>query len=421
MILRTHIECPACQEPIILRVGVTRARQSFTVACPSCESAIRGETIEKEDGLPRFHLPEVQVIEPKNVSGEWRVVTTYGDLPNFPNSGEYSAFLSAHKIFGDENFPGFLNFLATARWLGEKVDPLEHAYGFYLKQKWDLLDRLMRKNFERAWPENPSFLDRHTAMHRFIFPYLVSLDPEGLYPQTKYEVWSRIFKNEAAFSECAHSVISNPEFEAMNRRVAEQFFNLLRANAEWLPALAIIHLRAKGRPVPTGWQVPVGRIDSLRDAYRQNFEVSCQILPLIIRMQNISERRDPESIKDPNDPNGWAPRILRAQDRVNNVNQYTKSRAATKEAYLNRHPRLRHYWNSSFSRDVRNSIAHAEFDYVMHDGIIAYKGREVPYYVFIEALIRQITLLAFWLDLCKLYKIYGSRWDFQNRVFLGLS
>ncbi|WP_139063579.1 hypothetical protein, partial [Streptomyces zinciresistens] len=301
MILRTHIECPACRGLIILRVGVTRKRQPFTVACPVCESAIRGETVEADDGLPRFQLPGIEVIDPKDAHGEWRMVTTYGDLPNYPNSGEFSAFLSAHKIFGDDYFPGYLKFLATARWLGEKVDPLEHAYGFYLKQKWDLLDSLMRRNFEGAWPDNPSFLDRHTLLHRFIFPYLVSLDPEGLYPRAKYEVWSRIFKNEAAFSECANSLISNSEFEAMNRRVAEQFFNLLRANVEWLPALAIIHLRAKARPIPPGWQVPVGRIDSLRDAYRQNFEVSCQVLPLIIRMQNIAEGRDPESIRDPAD------------------------------------------------------------------------------------------------------------------------
>lgn len=114
------------------------------------------------------------------------------------------------------------------------------------------------------------------------------------------------------------------------------------------------------------------------------------------------------------------PRALRPQDLVNNLNQFTKSNAATKEAYLSRYSHLRYFWNAAFSRDVRNSIAHAEFDYIMHESIVKYKGREVPYYVFIEALIKQISLLIFWLDLCKLCKIYGSRWDPIGSKFLGL-
>jgi hypothetical protein len=401
-------------------VGVARERQPFTVACPTCESAIRGETIEGSDGFPKFHLPGINLLDHESTETEWQVVTTYGDLPNNPGSGEFSAFLSAYSVFGDQ-FDSYLKSVASVRWFGERVDALEHAYGFYLRGKWDLLDSVMRRTFEGAWPDNPSTLDRHTLIHRILYTLLIHLDPTGAYPRAKHEVWSRSFKKPAEFSECAHSVISKPDFNATNRRVSEQFISLLRNQAEWLPTLAVAHLRADGKAVPPGWQVPVGRIDSLRDAYRQNFEVSCQMLPLVIRMQNISEGRDPEVIRDPGDSNAWTPRDLQPRDYVNNVNQYIKAKAATKEAYLNRHSRLRHYWNSAFSRDVRNSIAHAEFDYMMHDGLISYKSREVPYYVFIEALIKQITLLAFWLDLCKLFRIYGSRWDSRNGKFLGLA
>lgn len=420
MILRTYVECPACQAPVILRVGVVRPRQLFTVACPTCESAIRGETVEAENGFPCFHLPGIKNLDPANESLDWQVVSTYGDLPNSPASGEFSAFLSATSTFGD-HFHSYMKFLNTARWFAERVDPLEHAYGFYLKEKWGLLDSLMVRNFEDIWPEKPTALDRHTTIHRFLYLLVASMDPSDIHPRSKFETWSRIFKKEAEFSECAHSVISKPEFAALNKRVAEQFFSLLRNDAEWFPALAIVHLRAYGKRVPQDWRVPIGRIDSLRDGYRQNFEVSCQMLPFVIQMQNISEGRDPETIRDPSSMDGWAPRSLSSRDRVNNINQFVKANAATKEAYLNRHPSLRYYWNSSFSREVRNSIAHAEFDYSMHDGILSYKGREAPYYAFIEALIRQITLLAFWLDLCKVYKIYGSRWDSKNNVFRGLT
>ncbi|MFC8519879.1 hypothetical protein [Streptomyces sp. NPDC057257] len=335
MILRAYIECPACQAPIILRVGVARQRQPFTVACPTCDSPIRGETVEADDGFPRFHLPGIKKLDPNEMHSEWQVITTYGDLPNNPASGGFSAFLSAEGVFGDY-FPAYLRFLNTARWFGERVDPLEHAYTFYLKEKWDLLDSVMSRNFDEFWPESPTTLDRHTFLHRFVFLLVACLDSRGVHPRAKYEVWSRTRRKEAEFSECAHSVISKPEFTAINRRIADQFFNLLRNNAEWFPTLAIVHLRARGKQIPQGWQVPVGRIDSLRDAYRQNFEVSCQMLPLVIRMQNIAEGRDPESIRDLADTGGWTPRGLSSRDLVNNINQYTRAKAATKEAYLSR-------------------------------------------------------------------------------------
>ncbi|MFE0925833.1 hypothetical protein ACFW4O_03400 [Streptomyces mutabilis] len=280
---------------------------------------------------------------------------------------------------------------------------------------------MMKRNFEELWPENPSILDRHTALHRILYLPVFSIDPEGYYPRSKHDTWSRTTKKEAEFARCAHSIVAKPEFIAANRRASEQLLNLLRNNQEWTPAMTVVHLRAIGTPIPHGWQFPAGRIDSLRDAYRQNFEVSCQMLPLVIRMQNIAEGRDPEIIRDPTDTQGWRPRNLDRRDQVNNLNQYTRAKAVTKEAYLDRHTLLRYYWNSAFNRDVRNSIAHAEFDYTMHDGMITYKGREVPFYTFTEALIKQISLLAFWLDLCKLYKIYGSRWDPKNKKFLGLN
>lgn len=378
MIIRNYIECPACQAAIILRVGIARERQIVTVSCPSCHSTIRGETYEASDGLPRLSLPGISPIDPERAETEWHTVTTYGDLPSDPTRGEHSSFLAASALFGDY-FIQYMRCLSTVRWFGDRVDPLEHAYGFYLGEKWDLLDSVMKRNFEELWPENPSILDRHTALHRILYLPVFSLDPEGYYPKSKHDTWSRTFKKEAEFARCAHSIIAKPEFTAANRRVSEQFLNLLRSNQEWTPAMTVVHLRAIGTPIPHGWQFPAGRIDSLRDAYRQNFEVSCQMLPLVIRMQNIAEGRDPEIIRDPTDTQGWRPRNLDRRDQVNNLNQYTRAKAVTKEAYLDRHTLLRYHWNAAFNRDVRNSIAHAEFDYTMHDGMISYKGREVPF------------------------------------------
>ncbi|MFI1845971.1 hypothetical protein ACH439_28020 [Streptomyces microflavus] len=425
IILRTYIECPACESPILLRVGLSRDRQIIVVACPDCHSTIRGSIIPSEEKmLPRFDLPGIKRLDHQTPGKEWRVVNTYGDFPS-SSKGEYSSFLSASRVFG-EKFPFYLRCVSLVRSFAEKVDPLEHAYGFYLQERWDLLDSMMMRNFkedwpiEGSWPSNPSDLDRHTHIHRILSLLAAAMDPGGHKQRAKYELWSRTFEKQEEFSELSFRIISEPTFATVNRRISDQFFRMLRDASEWIPALAIAHLRANGGHIPGDWRVPLGRIDSLRDAYRQNFEVSCQMLPLVIRIQNMSEGRDDATIRDPTLPDGWAPRALRPQDLVNNLNQFTKSNAATKEAYLSRYSHLRYFWNAAFSRDVRNSIAHAEFDYITHESIVKYKGREVPYYVFIEALIKQISLLIFWLDLCKLCKIYGSRWDPIGSKFLGL-
>ncbi|MGW8351051.1 hypothetical protein [Streptomyces wedmorensis] len=418
MILSTYIECPACSTAIILRVGISRARQKFTVACPECRSSIRGDTIPDGSEHLDFNIPGVTVLDPEVEDRDWRTVSTYGDLPIAP-SGEFSSFLFATSVLG-EKFATYRRCVAIVRDFEEKVDPLEHAYGFYLQGKWELLDSVVKRHFSKAWPDDPTILDRHTYLHRILSWLQSAVEPAGQHVQAKREIWQKAGASEERFAKLAFSVISNPGFSVVNRRVSDQFFSLLRDGEEWVSALAIVHLRAAGKSIPAEWRIPPGRIGTLRDAYRQNFEVSCQMLPVVIRMQNMCEGRDPEVIRDPAISGGWAPRSLRPQELVNNMNQFSKVNAATKEAYLNRNSKLRSFWNSAFSRDVRNSIAHAEFDYVMHDGILEYKGRRVPFHVFVEALIKQIALLIFWLDLCKLCKIYGSRWDPATGSFLGL-
>ncbi|MFH8367410.1 hypothetical protein [Streptomyces sp. NPDC018031] len=425
MILPIHLECPACEAAILLRVGLSRDRQRIMVACPDCHSVIRGSIVPSGDRLlPRFDLPGIKELDHRTPGKEWRVVNTYGDLPS-GSAEEFSSFLSVSRVFGDRAL-WYLRRVTLVRAFAEKADPLEHAYGFYLQERWDLLDSVMKRRFEEDWPIEESWpsglseLGRHTQLHRIISLLAGAMDPAGHYSRARRELWSRVSRKRAEFSELAFGIISEPGFSTIHQRVADQFFGLLRDGSEWIPALAIAHLRASRIPVPGDWRVPIGRIDSLRDAYRQNFEVSCQMLPVVIRMQNMAEGRDDGTIRDPALSNGWAPRALRARDLVNNVQQFAKSKAATKEAYLCRYTHLRHFWHSAFSRDVRNSIAHAEFDYVMHDGLVRYKGREVPCHVFIEALVEQIVLLVLWLDLCKLCKVYGSRWDPAGRTFSGL-
>lgn len=418
MILRAYISCPACQRPVILRVGVAASRQTFSVACPNCQSMIRGGTAENESGFPYLDMPNIEVLDlPEDP--EWPVVTVYGDLPIHPAGNPFSAFLSMHHYFGDD-FEKYLKNVSQVRWFGERADSLDHAFRFYLDSKWDLLDSVMGRQFSPFWEDSPSEYDRHMLLHRMAYRSVIPLDPSGTYADAKLEVWSRSFKKESKFSECAHSVIAEPSFALLRRRVSQQYCGLMRSYTEWLPTLALAHLRALGKEISKDWQAPVGNFDVLRDAYRQNFELSCQALPLVIRMQNIAEGRDSQAIRIPGEAHGWAPRSPLPKDCVNNLNQFSKARAATKEAYLNRHPLLRKYWNSAYSRDVRNSIAHADFDYSMQDGIITYKDNESPYFEFVEALIKQIGLLVFWLDLCKLYVIYGSRWDPHKWKFLGL-
>jgi len=62
----------------------------------------------------------------------------------------------------------------------------------------------------------------------------------------------------------------------------------------------------------------------------------------------------------------------------------------------------------AFDRNIRNAIAHADVDEVVATGdIIVGNGETVSYMSFVESVVEQLLLLLLWLNLAKLYRVYG--------------
>ncbi|MET9863298.1 hypothetical protein ABZY93_29150 [Streptomyces smyrnaeus] len=412
MIIRKYTACPACQNPLMLRIGVGYAKRQFiTVACDSCESVSRGELIAEGD-WPEIALPGMPDLN-INDHCDWQVVTLHADFPiPFPST-TFSPYLAAAQYLGDRA-PIYFSGVGRFHHLSSKIDDFQRAYELHIRERWDLANENIAKFLHEDWDTNAITADCQEFFHRYLFLSTLFIDPIGRWSEAKWEVWSRIFKKETEFAGAATRLNSDGMLRRLQTRISEQLFFLVRNSNQWMAAVPILHAKAYPKRAPSDWRIPTDDFQSLRDAYRQNFELSCQALSLVIRMQNIAEGRDAEVIRIPGGTNAWIPRTAGPR-APSNLRQFERSNSATKELFLNRSTRLRHLWGVCFDRGLRNAISHADADYSVKKGAIYTSKGNFYYHDFLGSVAWQVCLMAFWLDLIKLWRKYATCWDSTKR------
>ncbi len=394
----------------MIRIGVAVSpgeRQPFSVRCSQCASIIRGQLLTTEDARVAVELRDARII-PETASEHWQVITTHPAFP-FTPSTELSPFIGIMGILGDAAIPYFqavnqFNTVAAGDW-----SHLERAYQFYLTEDWGRFDGAMSRLMEEEWPDQPTMLIRHDLIHRLLTMLFLPLDPVGVYAEAKREIWGRAKPSRELVSHLQKSHVQ-AKLVALQRRLFHQLNNLVETRQTWLPALAFLWLNRLGLDAPDHWRLPGEDFMILRDAYRQNFELSCQALELVVMAQNSSEGRPAETIHRDGERSPWIPGALSSTPTPpRTLAQFRRLSAEKKIAYLDRFPVTQAGWRDIFNRGLRNAIAHADADAVMSKGQIATgKGITVPYIRFVESVIKQLQMLLLWLDLAKLFRMYGT-------------
>ena len=175
----------------MLRIGVGVApgeKQPFSVRCPQCESAIRGQLITTEDADVSAQLEEGELL-PGSASEDWQVITTHPAFPFVPNT-ETSPFLDITMVLGDASMPYF-QAVGEFEGMAQDWSKLERAYQFYLAENWSRFDAAMSRLLEENWPEAPDMLVRHDLIHRLLTIMILPLDPSGVYADMQKEIWQR--------------------------------------------------------------------------------------------------------------------------------------------------------------------------------------------------------------------------------------
>jgi hypothetical protein len=344
----------------------------------------------------------------EDAAKEWQVITTHPSFP-FITDTETSPFIDITRALGNDIAPGFLqytgefNSLATGDW-----PRLERAFEFYFSEDWGRFDKTMSELLKDQWPREPNMVARHDLIHRLLTVMIVPLDPMGTYGDVQKEIWSRA-EPSPELKEYVQQELVQSEFTAIQKRLFRQIAHIIDIRHMWMPVLPYLWLKRLGRNVPDGWRLPGDDFAIPRGVYQQNFELSCQALPMLIATQNAADRRPAASLSIDSEPAPWRPVKLSPKTKSpRTLAEFSKVRAETKEAFLDRFPLTETSWFEAFDRRVRNAIAHADTDEVVSTGeIMMGKHTTLSYMDFVETVPKQLQLLLIWLNLAKYFRVYA--------------
>jgi hypothetical protein len=408
LILRVYTTCPGCDAPTVLRIGVAvppGEKQPFTVHCPKCSSTIRGQLNTTKDYQVSARLDEAPIV-PEDSSEDWQIITTHPAFPFVPGE-ESSPFIQIEAVLGDAAFPYFRSVGGFNGTVDQEWPQLERAFQFYLNEDWSRFDKAMSRLLEEGWPDNPDMVQRHDIINRLLQVVILPLDRHGLYRDMQREVWGRAQPSRELLTHLRQQSVQ-ADLLALQKRLFRQVAHMIEIRQMWLPVVPFLWLNRLGRSAPEEWRLPGDDFAILRGSYQQNFELSCQALPLLVATQNSADGRDAVNIRLDSDPSPWIPSTLPKSARPpQNLAQFGKLSSEAKEAFLDRFPVTEAGWVDAFDRRIRNAIAHADADAVIATGEIATsKGDALSYLTFVESIVKQLQLLVLWLNLAKLFRVY---------------
>ena len=160
----------------------------------------------------------------------------------------------------------------------------------------------------------------------------------------------------------------------------------------WTPGLPFLWANRLGCGVPDDWRLPGDDFAILRGAYQQNFELSCQALPMLVATENAADGRKAETIRPDNEALSWIPsKFPEKAKKPRTLAQFERLNAEAKETFLDKFPITETGWSDAFERGIRNAIAHADTDEVVASGeITTGKGITISYLSFVESLVKQL-------------------------------
>jgi len=359
-----------------------------------------------EPGLVVAELNEAPHLS-GDAAEDWQIITTHPAFP-FTTDTESSPFIDITSALGDMTgaffrYTGEFNGIALGDW-----PRLERTFEFYFAEDWERFDKTMAQILEDQWPQDPSMVARHDTVHRLLTGMIVPLDPMGSYGDAQNEIWMRAQPSQELVAYVRQEQ-AQAEFTAIQKRLFRQIQHIVSIRHMWMPVLPYLWLKRRGRDVPDAWRLPGDDFAILRGVYQQNFELSCQALPMLIVTQNAADGRPATLLCVDTMPSLWRPAKLTAKTKSpRTLAEFSKVRAETKEAFLDRFPVAEVSWFEAFDRRVRNAIAHADTDEVVSGGeIMMGKHTSLSYMSFVETIPKQLQLLLLWLNLAKLFRVYA--------------
>lgn len=375
MVTNISISCPGCADGLRVRIAVGHEDvQRFYVVCPRCGSALRCRLRTDPDegvliGLDVDDRPATQL--------EWvesPVVNVFTDLPIDPAALSMeqpggSPFLMHMQLLGDP-FHAWLSNRGTFEGLArESWRDVTRWWGFYVRRDWPRFDHHAREYWRDDWPDSPTALHRHDAIHRALEVIFAHVFVNSGYLDWKVAVIAprqdMDWKAAVAFAKAwVHDELAKAQSDLFD--VLDQF---VQQRWNWYPGLLVGLYERLGVPFDPSWRITRDDFSDLRDLFGVTFERSHHYLPVLMSFDNALRVSDPNLYPD---------------GQVRTRPSLHRARAVDREKVM----ALYGDWGAeivgALDRHLRNAIAHSTARHDLPTGRIVAPKLDLSYPEFVS-------------------------------------
>lgn len=400
VISRFLIACPGCSDGIRLRISIGHEeRQDFYALCPHCNAALHGSLLTDQahgevldlsiDGRPAEYVESAEAN-----------VNVFTDLPvdPTPTSMEQpggSPFIMHYQLLGEpfigwERNVGLFHGVIDNDWA-----EIKRWFGYYVRRDWQHFDDHARRLFDHKWPNDPSLLARHDAIHRALDLIFLPLLPSGAYVSWRVQLAFREefranWPNVLSFVEELSSATDAARVQQDLFDVLDQFVML-----RWklLPNMLIDLYKRTGVEYDPNWRVMRDDFRELRDLHNSIFETSYAVLPIVMAFVNVLVHGDSETF-----PAGSSYGLRRV----------TRFKAVQKEELLRQYTPWGVEIADLLDRQLRNAVGHSDARNDLVTGQIVTPRESISYLDFANRTGQGVHVILLCLSIIKYLVILGD-------------
>lgn len=419
MIYRYGVECLGCHARLLLRVSVgADIEQPFFVVCGQCQTVIKGKQVIWYEPHPgaRLELESAQLIDPPGEGKFVETISVNPDLPALRGAAEMadeggSAFLHNAQLLGDSLVETMRRIRLFRNIVSEDGAGLRRLGGFYLHTDWARFQEEGRRLFGKKWPEPKKEWQYHDVLPRVFLMAYHPLLIGDLFPRFVEEWNGFLSSNEAALPAqraFAETQLTSGRVRELQRLVLERFDFVATHKTGLLAALPAEFYKKDMEPAVAKLRLPRDDFDVLKGHYVDCYELSHQVLTIVVGTVNIVERGDPDSF-DPSIRAALAAKGMNNFKNVPSLSVFDERPNGPKQAFLQSLPVSRELWDALLERDLRNAVGHYGARHDLRSGMIVVDGKpHCSYLQFVVKTIRMthvILALLHVLKMCHMQKL----------------
>lgn len=414
MIAKETLECNACGENFIARLGIGSGLLPLIFQCPDCGAALRASMEPNPETMAlNFKSEDVTALETEP-AGELTSVTIYADLPvpkalqGIPaKEAIASPFILFGQVIGIEELSALMARIDHMRRLRSQVFPrLRRAASVVGDGDFESLSEAIARlpgidEIEGLGDQHPLY-----QLGRYVETLYLPFAPMEPRIAAIGELGMLLLSAEHAEGgpEYLRELVERPDWVQHRRRIYETTIAALGLVEALMPAMAW-ELVDESKVDIDDYLVMRDDFDRLKSTYQDIFELGSRSLAYVGTILNLVSREDP--------------RVFSNGKRVS-LKKALETTANNREFILDELPHAKVLYEQ-IDRNTRNDIGHhlVAFDFATQT-LIDDKGERTNYLRFLEDFLGAVRFTAYLLAVAEKVTLHAIQADIPQRRAAGL-